>query len=112
MRGKEISSGGLALFAAGEAGGVGAAFGLLEERGEDASEGYHETDDEEGETHGAPERGVTGRPRLLRDVGIRDAAGDEREEDERGGEDEEVASHGRLSPILRRGGVVTVWSLR
>jgi hypothetical protein len=81
------------VFAFGAAGFVGAALGLLEERGEDSGEGYDEGDDEEAEAHGAPERGVAGGAGLLGDVGEGHSAGDEREEGESGGEDVEVASH-------------------
>ena len=59
-----------------------AALGLLEERGKDAGKSDDEANDEEAEAHGAPERGVAGGAGLLGDVGVGDAAGDEREEDE------------------------------
>ncbi len=77
--------------------GFGAALGLLEEGGEDAGEGDDEGDDEEDEAHGAPERLVAGGAGLLGDVRVREAAGDQREEGERGGEDVEVAAHCVLS---------------
>lgn len=80
-----------------------AAFGLLEEGGEDTGEGADEGDEEEDEAHGAPEGLVAGRAGLLRDVGVRDAAGDEREGGERGGEDEEVAGHLQGSRFKVRG---------
>jgi hypothetical protein len=77
-----------------------AALGLLEEGGEDAGEGDEETYNEEAEAHGAPEGDVARRAGLLGDVGVGDATGDEAEEDERAGEDIEVASHADGS-ILR-----------
>jgi hypothetical protein len=80
-----------------------AALGLLKEGGEDAGEGDEETDNEEAETHRAPEGDVARGAGLLGDVGVGDAAGDEAEEDERAGEDIEVASHADGS-ILRRAG--------
>ena len=70
-----------------------AAFGLLEEGGEDTGEGADEGDEEEDEAHGAPEGLVAGRAGLLGDIGVRDAAGEEREGSERGSEDEEVTGH-------------------
>jgi hypothetical protein len=77
-----------------------AALGLLKEGGEDAGEGDEETYNEEAEAHGAPEGDVARRAGLLGDVGVGDATGDEAEEDERAGEDIEVASHADGS-ILR-----------
>jgi len=73
--------------------GFGAALGLLEEGGEDAGEGDDEGDDEEDEAHGAPKGFVAGRARLLGDVAVSDAAGEQSEDGERGGEDVEVAAH-------------------
>ena len=88
----EKAFGGLAA-AAGFAGFFGAAFGLLEERGENGGEGDDHTDAEEAESHGSPEGDVAGAAGLLGDVGVGDAEGYEREEEERGGEDVKVASH-------------------
>jgi len=79
--------------AGGGTGFFGAAFGLLEEGGEDAGEGDDEGDEEEDEAHGAPERGVAGRTGLLRYVGVGDTAGEQREDGEGCGEDVEVAGH-------------------
>jgi len=80
-----------------------AALGLLEEGGENAGEGDEETDNEEAKAHRSPEGDVARGAGLLGDVGVRDAAGDEAEEDKRAGEDVEVASHADGS-ILRRAG--------
>src|SRR5271167_4273125 len=95
---------GFLAFATGAAGFFGAALGLLEQRRQNAGEGDEETDYQETEAHGAPESDVSRGAGLSRDVGVGDAAGDQGEEDEAGGEDVEVASHGDGS-ILRRGGV-------
>jgi hypothetical protein len=70
-----------------------AAFGLLEEGGEDAGEGDEKADDEESKGHRAPQRGVARGAGLLGDVAVGDAAGDEGEEDKSAGEDVEVAAH-------------------
>ncbi len=71
-----------------------AALGLFEERGEDSSQRDDERDEEENDAGDTPQGGVSGRAGLLRDVGVGEAAGDEREESQCGGEDVEVASHG------------------
>ena len=63
-----------------EAFGFGAALGLLEEAGDDAGEGYDQSQDEEAEACRAPEGGIAGRAGLLGEVGVGEAAGDEREE--------------------------------
>ena len=81
---------------------LGAALGLLEEGREDAAEGDQQRQQEEAEAHGAPERGVAGRTGLLRDVGVGEAAGDQREHREGGGENEEVASQVSLPNRDRR----------
>jgi hypothetical protein len=95
-------SNGRSLLAAafGAAGFFVAALGLLKEGGEDAGEGDEETYHEEAKAHGAPEGDIARGAGLLGDVGVGDAAGDEAEEDERAGEDVEVASHADGS-ILR-----------
>jgi hypothetical protein len=71
-----------------------AALGLLEERGEDAGEGDYRRNAEEDDARGAPERHIAGGAGLLRDVGKRQRAADDREEGEGDGEDVERASHG------------------
>jgi hypothetical protein len=47
----------------------GAALGLLEELGEDATQGDHEADEDEGDGGGAPEANVAGGAGDLREVG-------------------------------------------
>jgi len=90
------------------AGFFAAAGGLFEEGGEDAGEGTDEGDEEEDEAHGAPEGLVAGGAGLLGDVGVRDAAGDEREGGERGGENVEVAGHLQGSRFEVRGSRLAV----
>ena len=83
----------LRVAAAGFAFALGAAFGLLEEGGEDTEEGDEERENKEGEAHRAPKGDVSGGAGLLGDVREGDAAGDQREQKQGGGEDEEIASH-------------------
>ena len=83
---------GFLAFASGAAGFFGTALGLLEQRRQNAGEGDEETDDQETEAHGAPKSDVSWGPGLPRDVGVGDAAGDQREEDEAPGDDVEVAA--------------------
>lgn len=78
----------------------GVSLSLLEERREDGGQRDHHADKEERQSHGSPERAVAGRTRLLRDVRVRDAERDHREDEKGAGEDVEIASHGCL--ILRR----------
>src|ERR1039458_4319427 len=72
----KIRSGGRRLGATAAAVVVDAALGLLEERREDAGERDHQRDEEEHPAPGSPQRRVAGRARLLRDVGIGNAAGE------------------------------------
>jgi hypothetical protein len=76
------------------AGFFGTALGLLEKRRQDAGKGDEETDDQETEAHCAPKCDVAGGAGLPRNIGVGDTAGDQSEEDEAGGEDVKIASHG------------------
>ena len=69
------------------------ALGLLKQRGENRSKRDDHADEEERKPHRSPKRGIAGRTRLLRDVGVGDAERDHREEEERSGQDVKVAAH-------------------
>jgi hypothetical protein len=79
----------------------GTALSLFKERRENASERDEKADDEETEAHGAPQRGIARRTRLLGDIGVSNATRDEGEQDQAASENEEVASHADEF-ILRR----------
>lgn len=81
---------------------LGTALSLFEERREDAAQRDQQRDNEHAKAHGAPERCISGRAGLLRDVGVGDAAGDESEDEQGGGEDVKIASHGLRLGYVRR----------
>ena len=81
----------------------GPALGLLEELGEDATEGDDQADEDQGDGGGAPEANVAGGAGDLRDVGEGDREGDQGEDADGGGEDVEVASHGARDQFSLRG---------
>jgi hypothetical protein len=80
---------------------AGAALGLLEELGENATEGDHEADEDQGDGGGAPEANVAGGAGNLCEVGKGERKGDEGENADGGGEDVEVASHGAGISLAR-----------
>src|SRR5665213_2079818 len=77
------------------------ALGLFKERREHRGQRDHHADKEQRKPHRPPQRRIARRARLLRNVGVRDAKGDHRKDEERAGEDIKIATH-RSSPILRR----------
>jgi len=67
---------------------------LFEEKRRGSGERHDERDDEEHESHGAPECGVARGAGLLRDIGVGNSAGDKGEEQQRCSEDVEVRPMG------------------